>query len=441
MTNTAWQATRRPRRHWVLVTLWSLVQLILLAVAPTAWGQTVDNSFLYFLDGDAAAVTADIATLTQPGRFTSSYSVIGDLSASQRQTLANSAARAVGKTAEIGGGNSITWSQISPLFNGASPPDVSSASARQTLAGQILANVGINWQTPDAFPQAAEAQPTSAGGYVFWGQDIETVGGQAGVDEGAAYMALMWAGRVLLGSSMKIIPVPASGIQKRTAAAWNMTNVLNGVSGGDNYLSALGLADTLSPTDRQNLASIDLLSAMRLTTVTDAGNTTSPLIDGFLAQQYSARGNAVNPGALPGHFSDDMFYPQDANGDPTATSTLLFYDKTMPYAMLSSEPLQLGPIGQPSPAWESSYDGSLPFHAGVYWDAAVDPQLDPRLYLNPTQRSLGDQVPSVALSVPEPSGLALTAAALVGWATWLASRQPRRRVSGGKSTDGALVVR
>jgi len=165
---------------------------------------------------------------------------------------------------------------------------------------------------------------------------------------------------------------------------------------------------------------------MRLTTVADATNTTSPLIDGFLAQQYSARGNAVNPGALPGHFSADMFYPQDADGDPTATSTLLFYDKTMPYAMLSSEPLQLGPIGQPSPAWESFYDGGLPFHAGVYWDAAVDPQLDPRLYLNPTQRSLGDQVPSVALSVPEPSGLALAAVGLLGWMTWFASRQTRR---------------
>lgn len=377
-------------------------------VAAFGWlaaSEGSDNSFVYFLDGDAATVAQDIATLTQSGQFFSNYAVIGDLSATQRSGLASSGPRPVGKTAEIGGGNSITWSMIAPLFNGGTPPDVSTHTARQTLAGQILTNVQIDWQNADAFPQAAEAQPTPAGGYGFWAQDIENVGGQTGPDEAAAYVALMWAGRVVLGNSMKIVPVPASGIQKRTAADWNLPLVLAGVPGTDNYLSALGLADTLAPTDRQQLASIDLLSAMHMVTVEDQGGTPGPLIDGFLAQQYSARGTEVNPGALPGHFSDDMFYPQDSGGDPTPTSRLLFYDGTMPYAMLSSASLQLQPIGQPTPPWKSYYDGSLPFHAGVYWDGGVDAAFDPRLSLAPTQLALADQLPSNGLAVPEP-GLA-----------------------------------
>jgi hypothetical protein len=393
---------------------------VALAGMPAGWGS--DNAFVYFLDGDAATVAQDIATLSQAGQVYSNYAVIGDISAAQRSGLTTSGPRAVGKTAEIGGGNSITWAAISSLFNAATPPDVSTFSARQTLAGQILSGVQIDWQDADAFPQAAEAQPTPAGGYGFWAQDIENVGSQSGPDEAAAYLALMWAGRVVLGNSMKIIPVPASGIQKRTAADWNLPSVLGGVAGGDNYLSALGLTTTLAPADQQHLGSIDLLSAMHLLTVEDAAGTPAPLIDGFLAQQYSADGTAVNPGALPGSFSDDMFYPQDSSGDPTPTSRLLFYDGTMPYAMLSSDSLQLGPIGQPTPPWTSYFDGSLPFHAGVYWDAAVEASLDPRLYLDPVQRSLADQLPSNGVALPEPSMLAAVGAV---WA--LAAARSRRR--------------
>jgi hypothetical protein len=391
---------------------------------PGSWGS--DNSFVYFLDGDAATVAQDLTTLTQAGQFFSDYAVIGDLSATQRSGLTTSGPRAVGKTAEIGGGNSITWSMISPLFNSGQSPDVSTPTARQTLAGQILAHVQINWQDAEAFPQAAEAQPTPAGGYGFWAQDIENVGSQAGPDEAAAYLALMWAGRVVLGNSMKIIPVPASGIQKRTATDWDLPSVLRGVPGTDNYLSALGLVDTLAPADRPNLESIDLLSAMHMLTVEDAGGVPAPLIDGFLAQQYSADGTAVNPAALPGRFSDDMFYPQDSAGDPTPTSRLLFYDGTMPYAMLSSDSLQLGPIGQPTTQWTSFFNGSLPFHAGVYWDGGVDAALDPRLYLAPSELALADQMPSSGLTLPEPS-LAAAGGTIV--ALIVAARRWQNRVT------------
>ncbi|MFM1904959.1 MAG: hypothetical protein RLZZ440_2859, partial [Planctomycetota bacterium] len=115
--------------------------LLAVALAGMPAGRGSDNAFVYFLDGDAATVAQDIATLSQAGQFFSDYAVIGDISAAQRSGLTMSGPRAVGKTAEIGGGNSITWAAISSLFNGGSPPDVSTPAARTTLAGQILSRV------------------------------------------------------------------------------------------------------------------------------------------------------------------------------------------------------------------------------------------------------------------------------------------------------------
>jgi hypothetical protein len=52
----------------------------------------------------------------------------------------------------------------------------------------------------------------------------------------------------------------------------------------------------------------------------------------------------------------------------------------------------------------------------------VEASLDPRLYLDPVQRSLADQLPSNGVALPEPSMLAAVGAV---WA--LAAARSRRR--------------
>lgn len=371
--------------------------LLCLAVAATISGtahaQTTAPRFAYFMDN---FTDANLKVEVPPGT-----TLIGWANATQRTSLA-ATGRVVGTSTAMSsnGGSKIMWSDpgMSPamdlkhLFNTATPPDLSTPAARQQFASLILAAASVD---PSGFPAAVESMPTASGGYAMWCQDIE--GPMAVPEETAsAITAVMWAGRELLGPNMKVIPVPASVIQKQTATGWDLKAVLSG-SASDNFVKFLGLRDTLSSSMQAQIDAnaIDLLSMLHL--VSAEGHV---LIDGILAQQYSASGcdnsgdcpvncTSINCGALPGQLSSDT---------PT------FFDATLPYAILSAHdcPSQLflappidGCPGQSNAAapWSSIYRGAMPFQAGVYWNqVSIDPVsvFDPLHYLTPTAAVSGD---------------------------------------------------
>jgi hypothetical protein len=339
------------------------------------------KTFVYFLDNFTAtniqAVPADFA-------------IIGESEATgsnSRSTLTDSG-RVVGTQTEFNQTSHIPWTtDLQALFNG-SAPDLSTPTKRKAFAMQILVASGMSLDssgTPGGgFPIAAdnEWQPTSAGGYVLYTQDVEGPIGSVPQESAAAITAVMWASRVTLGPNMKIIPVPASALVKETAANWDFNSVLLGNS-SNKYLTYLNLQNTLNATDAAALATnqIDLFSLLHL-----ASAEGHPLIDGILAQQYSIHDagtppGMVNCGAPPGSFSTD---------------TPAFYDTSLPYSMLSAHdnPAQLFIDTNPNcqnfaQPWESYHHESMPFLAGVYWSGAVDPAgtFDPSNYLVPTVTS------------------------------------------------------
>ena len=120
------------------------------------------------------------------------------------------------------------------------------------------------------------------------------------------------------------------------------------------------------------------------------GDTNAPLLDGFLAQQYQA--NTI--GTFPADEID-------------------FYDRTMPYAIMSAHdhPQQLPPTPPAAPC-ASYYSGSMPFLAGVYWhQSTVDgtAAFDPTRCLAPEERSLSAIVPEPGSAVFLVVGLAALA--------------------------------
>lgn len=348
------------------------------------WTAVAQERFAYFLDN---FTNANLAIAVPPGTV-----MIGWSNQAQRSALV-AMGRVTGCSTGLSstGGSKALWhdSATSPdlhaLFNAATPPDLSTAAHRKLFAIQVLAAAGVD---PSGFPSPIDpgVPPAPGLGYVLWAQDIE---GPLNVPEetAAAILALFWAGREVLGPNMQIIPVPASAIQKPLASVWDLRTAVEG-SSADNYVKFLNLGSTLSAANQSALAgnqSIDLLSLLHLCTAEG-----HPLIDGVLAQQYSAS-QCSNPGgcpnicqsincdALPGRFSID---------------TPAFYDTAMPYAILSAHdcPNQLflappagGCAGSP---WKSLYRGSMPFQAGVYWNqTTIDPQttFDPANYLIPTR--------------------------------------------------------
>ena len=344
-----------------------------LTLGNQAFAQAASN-FAYFLD----YLTPSNVTNTPPG-----YAVIGEASSTDRASWTENG-RIVGMSVAL---NASLWSTISSNFSSNTP-----VVNKQVLAQNII-NSAL--QYPDEFPNPAEGNRTQSNGYVIWAQDFE-YDQVATTDElYAGVTAVLWAGRQLLGTNVKIIPVPASYLFKtlaKTPGGYSSSHIIHG-DGTTPYLASLGLS--APPTTNPQADSGGEWNFLSLLYE-------NHLIDGFLGQQYAIN----NSDALPGSVSSD---------------TKHFY-KDMPYAILSAHdnPPQLTtntytpPNGPP---WASHYYGDMPFQAGVYWNTnVIDSSFNPSSYLTPTESAL------TGLAVPEPSTYALLLMTAAG-ALWMVRRR------------------
>lgn len=296
-------------------------------------GDGLDNSLVYFIDDTS-----------QTSNTPTGYGVIGEFSAAERASLTGTG-RVVGESVALqnndGTDGYSLWPFIQDLFTSSDlVPDDEKLTLAQAILTQTMLYPGFG--PGDEFPSAAEGTPTDAGGYVFWAQDFEFTPGKAPTDDVyAGVLAVMWAGREVLGDSMKILPVPSSSLFKtlgsETDGAYNSDHIING-DGTNHYLASLGLTGLpTNPAEGSN-GEWNFLSLAYA----------NGLIDGFIGQQYNSN--------LTGQVTPD---------------TLSFYSADLPYALMSSyeDPSQVATGGP----WNTDYDGNILFHAGVWWEGDVDP--------------------------------------------------------------------
>lgn len=294
----------------------------------------LDNSLVYFLGETSQTSNTPVG-----------YGLIGEFSASERATLTGEG-RIVGESVALKNnspdddGYSL-WPLIEHLFTSSTPvPE----SEKLALAQDILSSVQLypGLGPKDEFPSPAEGTPTAKGGYVFWAQDFEFAPGRTSTDGAyAGVLAVMWAGKQILGDSMKIFPVPASSLFKTlgsdTDGAYNSDHIIKG-DGTTPYLTSLGLKGLPTNPAAGSNGEWNFLSLAYA----------NDLIDGFFGQQYNS------------HFTGEV-----------TPDTLAFYSADLPYALMSSyaDPPQVATGGP----WNSDYYGDIPFHAGVHWPYDVDP--------------------------------------------------------------------
>ena len=292
-------------------------------------GGGLDDLLVYFLDDTS-----------QTPHVPDGYGVIGEYSAEQRAAL-TAAGRIVGETVALknndGSDGYSLWPFIEDLFTSSAPvPDAGKPALAATILSRVQLYPGLD--PSSEFPSPAEGTPTEAGGYVFWAQDFEFTPGKTPTDGAyAGVLAVMWAGKQILGDAMKIFPVPSSSLFKTlgsdTRGPYVSTNIVHG-DGTTPYLSSLGLTDLpAGPDGEWNFLSLAYANG---------------LIDGFFGQQYNANfTGTVTPDTRP------------------------FYSADLPYALTSAygNPPQVASGGP----WETAYYGDIPFYAAVYWPGDVDP--------------------------------------------------------------------
>ncbi len=296
-------------------------------------GGGLDNSLVYFLDDTS-----------QTANTPAGYGVIGEFDSKGRTALTTEG-WIVGESVALwnndGTDGYSLWPFIKDLFTSSAPV---AEGDKRALAESILSRVqqypGLG--PANEFPSPAEGTPTAQGGYVFWAQDFEFTRNATPTDEAyAGVLAVMWAGKQILGDSMKIFPVPSSSLFKTLGSAaqgaYNSSHIIDG-DGTTPYLASLGLIDL--PTN----PAPDSNGEWNFLSLAYANN----LIDGFFGQQYNSN--------FTGKVTPD---------------TLQFYSDDLPYALMSAyaNPSQVATGGP----WDSDYFGDIPFHAGVYWPADVDP--------------------------------------------------------------------
>lgn len=307
------------------------------AVSSQVWVSIAapdDNSFVYFLDDT-----------TQLTKVPTGYGMIGEFSAAARGTLTKNG-RIVGESVALKNNHSAIgfniWPLIKDLFTSTTPvAEADKLALAQGILSKVLTNPGLSLK--DEFPSPGEANPTPAGGYVFWAQDFEFLPGNAPTDEVyAGVLAVMWAGRQVLGDAFPIYPVPSSSLFKTLGddtpaqqGLYSSDHIIHG-NGATPYLASLGLKALPTVPAPPSGGEWNFLSLAY----------ENKLIDGFFGQQYT-------PGQA-GVISQD---------------TKPFYSADLPYALMSSyaDPAQVATGGP----WSTVYNGNIPFHAGVYWEADV----------------------------------------------------------------------
>ncbi len=324
------------------------------SLAPLKASKTKASEFTFFLDQLKPSIR----------HIPAAASVIGEASPKERKRW-TSKGRVVGMSCALRQSSPgfNLWPRISKLFSSAAAIPVSEQPA---LAKSILKAV-LKYRRE--FPKISEAKPTPQGGFTLWTQDFE-FDPKANVNANEVYAgvtAVLWAGRQLLGKDFLIAPVPASSLFKNLGE-FNTKQILRG-QGKTPYLAALGLKGLPRNNPEGGLhREWNFLSMLYR----------NKLIDGFLGQQYSTN----NPDALPGSVSKDTrhFYPRHK----------------LPYAILSSydDPPQLPDTTITNKPWKSSFQGALPFKAGIYFAGTVPKHINPEVYLSPSRQSL-TSVPSL----------------------------------------------
>ncbi|EAQ68034.1 hemolysin-type calcium-binding repeat family protein [Synechococcus sp. RS9909] len=303
------------------------------------------TTYAYFVDNLSATLEA--------GAIPTDVVPIGELSKGQRADLINDG-RVVGMSCALND-RQFDGRNLWPLIAGLLPKSIDDNNRLQ-VADSILKAV---LTYPGEFLSSAETRANSQGGYSIWAQDFEFAPGGLSQEEVnqvyAGVIAVLWAGRQVLGDAARIIPVPSSSLFK------NLSNPdIATLLSSSGLLAPLQLSNLpLTNTQKGANGQWNVLSVLHH----------NGLIDGFLGQQYSSN----NPDALPGSISTDTraFDGQD----------------NLPYAILSSIQ-QLQSTSLDGPPWSSHYDGAMPFQAGVYFPDAIPANFNPAKELIPQQDGL-----------------------------------------------------
>ena len=174
-----------------------------------------------------------------------------------------------------------------------------------------------------------ESTVSKKGGYVFWAQDLEfdisaTPDGLKNQFKGM--IALLWAGRKVLGDDFKIIPIVSNSIQRN----WDGSRYYVDISALiDTKLKKLGLSNLASRSDGR---SWNLMSYLK----------ENKLIDGFIGEGYKK----------------DFVGQLDPDSAPFKVS------QNLAYAVLGNWTKNLEQASKPI---KSDFYGSLPMNAGGYF--------------------------------------------------------------------------
>ena len=244
--------------------------------------------------------------------------------------------------------------------------------AKRILGSGTQGNEGA-FLYPASQLTASVGTPGKKGGYCFWAQDLEA---DATVAENstqakaqfAGIIAVLWAGRKVLGDAFKIIPVVSRSV---------LTNLhVNGQGNFDGELANLNevmkmveiitpnwnTPTTTAPAGSYGRTSWNLMSLLKQ----------NSLIDGFIYEQYSDNARDGQPLTIPA-----VAAPFEPSID-VAYSLMGNWAMNLPQKSSLSQPIK------------TSYYGSLPSQANVYFphvsEQKVAQTLDPKQYFEPTQQ-------------------------------------------------------
>lgn len=244
--------------------------------------------------------------------------------------------------------------------------------AKRILGSGTQTNQGA-FLYPASQLTASEGIANKKGGYCFWAQDLEadaTVSANSTQAQAqfAGIIAVLWAGRQVLGDAFKIIPVVSRSVLtnlhvnsqgKFDAELANLNDVMNLVKIlTPNWITPT----TTAPAGPYGRTSWNLMSLLKQ----------NSLIDGFIYEQYSDNARNGQPLTIPA-----VAAPFDPSVD-LAYSLMGNWAMNLPQKSSLSQPIK------------TNYYGSLPSQANVYFPQTSEQNaaqtLDPNNYFEPTEQ-------------------------------------------------------